>query len=56
MLLTLVDCPTKNTACLPPTPKYDISLFKLRGTAEGRTYPEWSLIPKLDKKRNSRSC
>jgi hypothetical protein len=33
--LTLVEEPMKNTACLPPTPKYEMSLFKERGVEYG---------------------
>ena len=29
--LTLVEFPMKKIACLPPTPKYDMSLFRERG-------------------------
>jgi hypothetical protein len=33
-ILTRTDVPIKKTACLPPTPKYEISLFKDRGAVE----------------------
>ena len=33
MLLTRVAVPMKNTACLPPTPKYEMSLLRDRGAA-----------------------
>ena len=35
--LTLVELPIKNTACFPPTPKYEISLFNDRGVSWSRT-------------------
>jgi len=31
---TRADVPIKNTACLPPTPKYEISLLRDRGAVE----------------------
>ena len=33
ILLTRVAVPMKNTACLPPTPKYEMSLLRDRGAA-----------------------